>query len=139
MTNPIQEKKSLGPTPDFLGTAEQFDNDLEEHGFNLLLLGEYGTGKTYNLRTCPKPVWIDMFDPDGGLSLRDVVGKEKSMESGIFVDTRWSYDTIKKPKLFYHWTQEMKKRFRVDSETGKNWFDHIGTYVIDSSTSWTDL
>jgi hypothetical protein len=127
-------KPSLGPMPDFAAVSESFRSNMTAHGFNLLLLGLRGEGKTFNLRTAPKPVWIDCFDPGGGNSLRDVEG----MEHGIFIDDQWSHDSIDTPQAFMKWRALMKTRLRVDRETGKNWFDNIGTYVIDSSTTWAD-
>lgn len=69
-----------------------------------------------------------MFDPDGAFGLRDVVGPEH----GIFADTRWSYDDYKRPNAFRDWQNEMKRRLNSD------FFEGIGTYMLDSTTMWTE-
>jgi len=126
-------KQKLKGLPDFASTITQFKEDRTRRGFNALILGEPGDGKTWGLRYAPKPVWIDVFDPDGAESLSDVIG----MEKGIFADTRWQDDDYKNPRVFLQWNEEIKRRMKRD-ENGKNWFDHIGTYVIDSSTMWLE-
>jgi len=128
--NPKQKLKGV---PDFKSTVAKFQEDRTRRGFNGLFLGEPGDGKTWGLRYAPKPVWIDVFDPDGAESLSDVIGEEH----GIFADTRWQDDTWKDPKVFLQWSEEMKRRMKPN-EDGTNWFDHIGTYVLDSSTMWLE-
>lgn len=130
----IKPKQKLKGVPDFASTVAKFKEDRTRRGFNLLLLGEPGDGKTWGLRYAPKPVWIDVFDPDGAESLSDVIGDEH----GIYADTRWQDDNYANPRVFLQWQNEMKIRMQVDKESGKNWFDHIGTYVIDSSSMWLE-
>ena len=129
----MADNNKLGLIPNFAKTVTQFEEDRLRRGFNGLFLGEPGDGKTWGLRYAPKPVWVDVFDPDGAESLSDVIGEEH----GIFADTRWQDDDYKNPKVFLAWQEEMKRRMKV-GEDGKNWFDHIGTYVLDSSSMWLE-
>ena len=123
---PAQNK--LTKLPDFSDITKQFEDELLAYGFNVLLLGEPGSGKTNLALTAPKPVYLDVFDPGGANGLRDFIG----LEHGIFADTRWSHDDHKKPKVFKDWLMEMKRRRQ------SGFFDQIGTYFLDSSTMWTE-
>lgn len=129
----VDKPKPKG-VPNFTSTIKKFEDDRTRRGFNALILGEPGDGKTWGFRYAPKPVWIDVFDPDGAESLSDVIG----MENGIFADTRWQDDDYANPKVYLQWQNEMKIRMRKDPETGLNWFDHIGTYIMDSSSMWLE-
>ena len=96
---------------------------------NILAYGDFGTGKTRLASTCPTPVFIDSFDPGGT--------KTAALQSGIangsiFVDNRWEGDSWKQPYAFGDWEKEMEQRKQ------ENFFDHIGTYVLDSATRWSD-
>jgi hypothetical protein len=103
-----------------------FKKDIEALGLSLLLLGEFGSGKTFGMRTARKPVIIDMFDPRGGLGLRDIEG------DGIYIDPRWAGDDPMKPTKFEEWSKEMDKRVK------SGFFEGVGTYVLDSATTWSD-
>lgn len=103
-----------------------YDNDRKQNSFNLLLLGESGTGKTMLARTCRAPVLIDSFDPGGTKGLR------KEIEAGkIIVDTRWESEDPMKPTAFQAWSAEFDRRLKI------GFFDHIGTYILDSATTWS--
>jgi len=103
-----------------------YETDERQQGFNLLLLGEYGTGKTPMLLTARKPLWIDSFDPRG------TVGLKKWIEKGeVIVDTEYEEDDPYDPKAFEAWKSNFKKRYSSD------FFSHLGTYCIDSSTTFS--
>lgn len=104
---------------------EMYAADKRQDSFNLLLLGKSGTGKTNLFSTCVKPVHIDSFDPGGTKHLKPFI---KSGE--IIVDTRFEGDDPFSPKVFSLWIEEMKRRDKI------NYWDHLGTYALDSSTSW---
>ena len=102
-----------------------YREDPRQGTFNLLLLGKYGTGKTFLLRTARKPVHIDSFDPGGTKGLR------KYIEAGdIIVDTRWEREDPMDPSVFAAWYPT----FNARRESG--YFDQFGTYCLDSSTTW---
>jgi hypothetical protein len=107
-------------------TQKFYRDDKRQDTFNLLLLGEHGSGKTYLARTARKPVFIDSFDPGGTKCLKDLIETGK-----VISDTRWESEIPIKPFAFPQWLSAMEERKRVGL------FDHIGTYVLDSCTSWS--
>jgi hypothetical protein len=102
-----------------------YEEDERQKGFNLLLLGEMGTGKTFLLRTCRKPIWIDSFDPGGTKCLRKWIEKGE-----IIADTQYENEDPFNPTAYKLWRSNFKKRYAA------NFFDGLGTYVIDSSTTF---
>ena len=95
--------------------------------YNFLVYGDYGTGKTSIATTCPTPVFIDSFDPGGTKTL----ALQPLIESGdIRVENRWEADSWKEPWAFRAWEKEMFAR------RGEGFFDHIGTYMLDSVTKF---
>ena len=104
-----------------------YKEDKSQESFRLLLLGESGSGKTFFLRTCRKPVLLDSFDPGGSKSLRDLISRGE-----IIADTRWEKEDPKKPSAYEAWKKEMFSRTRAGL------WDHLGTYVIDSATMWSE-
>jgi hypothetical protein len=106
---------------------EMYDSDPKQSSFNLLLTGETGSGKTNLAITCRKPVHIDSFDPGGTKHLR------KEIASGqIIADTRWEGDDPYNPNRWIAWVKEMQHRMEI------GYFDFLGTYFLDSSTTWAD-
>lgn len=106
--------------------AEKYKNDRKQTSFNLLLLGEMGSGKTFLIRTARKPVHIDSFDPGGSKGLSDFIAA-----GDIIVDSRYESEKPLKPFAFAEWKTVMDSRIR------SGYFNHIGTYVLDSSTTWS--
>ena len=99
--------------------------DSSQDSFNLLLLGESGTGKTSIAATCRGPVLIDSFDPGG------TKGLAPEIKSGhIIADTRWEREDPKNPTAFRAWETEFDRRLKL------GFFNHLGTYILDSSTTW---
>jgi hypothetical protein len=94
--------------------------------FNALIYGPMGTGKTNITRTCRKPVLIHSFDPGGTKTVRDEVDK-----GTIFVDNRFEVEDPMNPNAFANWDKEYHRL----KQGGV--FDKIGTYVIDSGTTWS--
>ena len=62
--NFLEIKKLAGEINDF------YKQDTRQESFNLLLLGEKGSGKTVISTTCRKPVHIDSFDSGGTKALK---------------------------------------------------------------------
>jgi len=107
--------------------ADLYANDPRQKSFNALVLGEMGTGKTFFLRTARKPVHVDSFDPGGTKSVRDEVGRHE-----IIVDSSYESEDRLKPFAYQQWKTDFDHRRK------SGYFDFIGTYVIDSSTTWAE-
>lgn len=94
--------------------------------YNMLITGDGGTGKTTMLATAQKPVWIDSFDPGGTESISKLIDGKT-----IFADTRFENEDPYKPSVWSLWLQEFDKKIRM------NFFDKLGTYCIDSLTTFS--
>lgn len=106
---------------------KMYKEDPRQHTFNILVLGEMGSGKTYMLRTARMPCHIDSFDPGGTKGLRDEIKAGK-----ILVDSRYEAEDRLKPFVYQLWKTEFERRKK------EGYFDHLGTYCIDSSSSWAE-
>lgn len=94
---------------------------------SILVMGDYGTGKTSLLATCPRPVLVDSFDPGG----TNTAVLQPLIKSGdIIVDRSYEEDNWASPTAHGQWLNNMRQR-RSDGA-----FDYIGTYCIDSYTNW---
>lgn len=109
----------------FADIRKMYEDTEQNNTLNALIYGDFGTGKTFMLHTCPGPVFIDSFDPGGTKSLR------KYINSGhVLADTRWEREQSEyDAQVWYDW----EKVFRERKKNG--FFDHIGTYVVDSLTT----
>jgi len=118
---------NLDVEAEFNEIRQRYQEDTRNESFNLLLYGDYGTGKTYSLRTARMPVLIHSFDPGGTDSVLDLI------ESGeVIADTRFEVEDADNPSAYKKWEKEYQQLKR------KGFFEHIGTYVIDSATMWAD-
>ena len=106
---------------------EMYTHDIAQDTYNCLLLGESGTGKTRSIETMRKPVLVHSFDPGGTKTIRKAI-----VEGGIIVDTRFEKDSTKDPTAYNLWEAEFD-RLRFGGV-----FEGIGTYVIDSFTTWLE-
>lgn len=102
-----------------------YDEDPRNLTFNAIIHGPIKTGKTSLLRTCPKPVFVHSFDPNGTIVLRDMIEKGE-----ILVDTRFEKEDPFKPATCRLWEDEFNYLYR------KDFFKHVGTFAIDSMTTW---
>lgn len=105
-----------------------YEEDPRTKTFNALIYGSLKTGKTSILRTCPKPVLVHSFDPSGTLVLRDLIEKEE-----ILADTRFEHEDPFKPSACQLWEKEFNYLYR------KDFFKHVGTFAIDSMTTWASI
>lgn len=95
---------------------------------NIIVHGPPKVGKTSLLKTCRLPVVIHSFDPGGC----DVLRKEIE-EGKVLVDTRFEKDDPYNPKTFRIWRDEFQKLVK------SGFFNHVGTFVIDSVTTWQQV
>jgi hypothetical protein len=95
---------------------------------NFLIYGHEGTGKTRILTTVPKPVLVANFDP-GGPTTRDLL---PFITAGDVIIEDYSGDSRKSALQFRAWEKSFQEHIR------DGMFQHIGTYVIDSLTRWSD-
>jgi len=113
-----------------------YEEDPRSTSFNAIIYGGIGSGKTSLLRTCRLPLHIDSFDPGGSKVLREEailngeLYPDEMSKGNIIVDSRFEVEDPMAPKSANLWDQEFHKRKRM------GYFDHIGTYVIDSMTTW---
>lgn len=104
-----------------------YAGDNLQKRFSALVTGESGSGKSFLLRTCRKPIHIDSFDPGGTKGLR------KWIEKGdIVADTQWENEDPYSPSQFGEWMKTTEIRIKT------GYFDMFGTYCLDSASSWGD-
>ena len=106
---------------------DMYKSNTRNSSFNAIIYGDIGTGKTNLLRTCRTPVLLHSFDPGGSKTIRDCIEK-----GDIIADTRFENEDAKKPSAYREWEKEF------DRLRGTDFFKSIGTYVIDSATTWSD-
>lgn len=104
-----------------------YTEDLSRGTFNALVLGQMKSGKTVSLTTLPRPVLVHSFDPGGWKSIT------KEIDEGWMYVEDFSKDDAKRPTEYERWEKRMDK-LRSDPE----FFKHIGSFVIDSCTTWLD-
>lgn len=137
--------QKVGEDKEFLDVAaeakklqQQYMEDPRQNSFNLLLLGESGSGKTTLCSTARYPIHIDSFDPGGTKGLDDLIRAGK-----LVVDSRWESEDPTKPTIpkasgapgfewaYPAWKKEFERRLKM------GYFNHFGTYVLDSATTWS--
>jgi len=104
---------------------EMYSNDPRSKTFNAVVYGGLGTGKTSLIRTARKPVLVHSFDPGGTKVLRDEID-----EGSIIVDSRYEQEDPRSPSAFKLFDDEYHRLRRGEV------FEQLGTYVIDSVTTW---
>jgi len=104
---------------------QMYEDDPRSKTYNGIVYGGLGTGKTRSLGTARKPVLIHSFDPGGTIVLEDLI-----KTGDVIVDTRFEVEDPKMPTSFKEWDEVYHDLKR------KGMFDHIGTFAIDSATTW---
>jgi len=95
--------------------------------YRALIFGDVGTGKTKLLETCPKPIHIDSFDVGGTTTIK------KAIDAGwILADTRYEDEDPFNPSAIKTFDAEFDRR-RLNG-----YFENIGTYALDSITTFGD-
>ena len=121
------KKQEINPADKFFELREQYQKASEKRGINELWYGDFGTGKTWSLHTCPKPVFVHSFDPGGSVTLQPWI------ETGeVIVDDRFETEDASDPSAYKAWEREFNKLRKTD------FFEHIGTYAIDSLTTMSE-
>jgi len=96
---------------------------------NFLVYGHMGTGKTHLLQTCPKPVFVQSFDPGGCTTIRAAI------EAGdIIVDNRYEHEDPDNPKVYKLWERETRELLKTDFFRANG----IKTWAIDGMTNFMD-
>lgn len=116
---------------------DMYKDDLAQSTFNALVLGQVGAGKTTLTGTARKPLYVHSFDPGGTKVYKNFNVDNPSrpprdlIESGeAIVDTRYEGDDSSQPVSYKDWERQFNKMRK------KGMFEHIGTYVLDSFTTW---
>ena len=107
--------------------TDYYKGDSLQKRFSALVCSGIGSGKTYALSTARKPVHIDSFDPGGTKCLKPWIDKGE-----IIVDTEFENEDPFNPTAFALWKKKVDLRFQI------GYFDHFGTFAIDSATKWMD-
>lgn len=102
-----------------------YTQDISQDTFNALIIGPKAIGKTQLALTCRKPVLIHSFDPGGTKHLRKEI-----KEGGIIVNPSFENEDARNPTAYAAWEEEF------DSLRKDGVFSHIGTYILDSLTTW---
>jgi hypothetical protein len=118
---PIDIKK------EFADIRAMYDTSAQQKHAAFLVYGGSGAGKTRLLSTCRRPIHIDSFDPRG---TANVQVKKGIAEGWILADVRYEAEDPFNPTVFALWDREYERRQR------EKYFDHIGTYCVDSATLW---
>lgn len=115
----------LDATKEFADLQRMYTEQVHNKAYKAMIYGPMGSGKTYLLRTCRAPILVDSFDPGGSKTNSTMITEGK-----MFVDTRWEREDPEKPSVFEAWDKVYDQRKR------DGLFEQVGTYVIDSATTW---
>lgn len=108
-----------------------YDDRQMDKKAKILLYGEWGTYKTTIASTMPRPILMHSFDP-GGDKIKHIADGAK--DGSIIVDNRWqSRSGEKSGDRFQAWNTE------YNSLKTAGVFNEIGTYVLDSFTTFQRL
>lgn len=131
MEKQTENKKNNGKYPQNKKLDELraiYDSDEQTKLLKSLFYGGWGTWKTTLATTMPRPILFQTFDPGGD----KVFHVQKGVEDGsIIVDKRFQERTWENSEnRFREWNDDYKKM----KQNGV--FENIGTYVLDSLTTF---
>ncbi len=113
------------PLDELKRVTDYYAQDKLQKRFSALICGESGSGKTFLLRSCRRPIHIDSFDPGGTKCLK------KWIDSGdVIADTQWEGEDPLSPDRFARWKKAIDLRLQI------GYFESFGTYCLDSATTW---
>ncbi len=121
--------KKLSPAEAKARLAEfrkSYSEGKKGDNFSALIMGEFASGKTSLLGTARAPILIDSFDPRGAIVLRDEIKSGR-----VIVRDFWD-ERFKRPTEYSRWAAVW------DKDTSSGFFDTLGTYCIDSLTTFTE-
>ena len=124
--NPSDDAQKKKAMEEFKRLRASYEEQSDKKNFSALVLGESGSGKSFLARTARGPVHVDSFDPGTGRGLRDCV-----TSGHIIIDSSFEDEDPMKPTQFALWEKTMERRIK------EGYFNFIGTYVLDSSTTWS--
>jgi hypothetical protein len=121
-----RSRMALDIMGEFARVSTMYKTGASASTFNALIIGKFGTGKTTIVGTAPGPILIHSFDPGGVKSLTAEINSGKVIPQE-FVDS-----DMKLPTAFAAWTKTF------DQYRREGVFKQVGTYVIDSATTFVE-
>ncbi len=115
---------------------KMYDEDPRTKTYSAIIYGATGSGKTSLLRTARLPLHVDSFDPGGCKVLRGeaILNGQRYIDEyskgNIIIDSRFENEDPMNPTSARLWDDEYARRQSI------GYFDQIGTYAIDSMTTW---
>lgn len=110
---------------EFSAIRDMYNAQAIQKTFSALVYSDFGCGKTELTKTGRRPIHNDSFDPRGTKTVRDEIA-----EGWYLADTRFENEDPMNPTAFDLWDRVYHARKR------NGYFEHLGTYVIDSATTW---
>jgi len=105
---------------------------VESVGYNIMAFGQAGTWKTSAVLTCPRPVHLYSFDRHGWAPIKKYVdGKNINVETRFEGAFGSRIKTGQQETTFNLWQKDFKEK------ANGGYFDHVGTLVFDSATTWS--
>lgn len=133
---PLDTQQIEDPQAEMERLRAAYEETSSSIGYNALIVGMPGSGKTFTATSAVGPIHFDTWDPSGHVTLMTQFQDE--LKSGkILMDRRWQKERkidvrgkAQGTRLYDTWCGEMDKRLQV------GYFDNLGTYVLDSLTSF---
>ncbi|GAI84421.1 unnamed protein product, partial [marine sediment metagenome] len=114
--------------------AAIYSTDLDRNqSTNFMVIGDLGSGKTSLSGTARLPMLVHSFDPGGTQvrQLRSLIRSRDNPTGQVIVDTRFEMEDAFAPFAYRLWESELQKLIQAGV------FANMGTYMIDSLTTWS--